>query len=515
MKEKSASSTKHTFLVMIFTFISRILGFVRQAVFAYIFGAGTISDVINLTFAVPNNLRKLMAEGGLSSAFIPVFNKNLVDDPSGKKTQHLFSRVFSFQLVVIIPLCVLCVLFARPLVSIVISEFKTSEEINLSSELFKWFIFYLPLISISAIIMGILNTHKIFSIPAVTPVLFSICVIFSLLFFYRYLGPYAMVLGVLLGGLAQIIFQLPQFIKENYRIRFNFNFFDNDFIQVIKRWLPVMTISSVFTITQVIALRFASGLPETGSVTYLTNAIVIFQLPYGLFFASVSTVLFPKMSKQFAMNDKSGLRDTLQYGIRFLLVLLIPSMAVLILLGNELIAVIYQAGNWQLHDTIKTGQVLLYYSTGLFSVAGFNFLTRFFYSSNNYRIPFIAAVIVGVIDVVLSLILKETVLRVSGLALANSIAFFVGIIFLLIFARKKAGGLNLKKIGITIIKISVSIVFLIAFLLLSGILFKEYWMEGRSLISLLILGGKGIAAAGMMIIIYRLLKVEMFRRKNE
>ncbi|MBN1648987.1 MAG: murein biosynthesis integral membrane protein MurJ [Spirochaetales bacterium] len=514
MSAKKASTTRHTFIVMLFTFISRILGFVRTAVIAYLFGANRISDVLNLTFNVPNNLRKLMAEGAFSSAFIPVFNQSLVQDPERKKTQGLVNKVITFQLVVLIPFCLLCIVCARLIIAKVITEFSNEEQIALSISLFRWFIFYLLFISLSAVVMGILNTHRNFAVPALTPILFSVCVIGSLLVFYKSFGVFSMVIGVLAGGIAQLIFQLPWLRKEGYKIRLDFTFRDSEFVSILKRWVPVLATSSVFTITQFVAQRFASGLEES-STTALLNSIVIFQLPYGLFFASVSTVLFPKMSRQFAENDYAGLRDTLQYGIRFLFALLLPSMIVLYFMGYELSSVLLQGGEFTLEASLLTGWALQGYTYGLFALGIFNFLQRFFYSANNYRIPFIGTLIVGSLDVVLSLILKETPLKVMGLSLANSISFFAGMIYLLVMARKKAGGLNIRKILISLAKIVVSCAVLALFFVLSDRLFTDYWFSGRTLKNLCILGLKGIAGTLIIYLFYRILKVEMFRRKNE
>lgn len=513
---KKSSSARNTFIVMIFTFISRILGFVRTALVNHYFGVTKIADAITLTFAVPNNLRKLMAEGALSSAFIPTFNKTLIDDPSRQKSRKLVNNVITFQLLVLVPVCLICVLFARQVVDIVISDFKDPAQIELSAKLLQWFIFYILFISVSAVIMGVLNTHKNFLIPAVTPVLFSICVISCLMLFYKTLGEYSMVLGVLLGGAAQLVFQLPWLKNEKYKIRLNFDFKNSGFKEILKNYIPVLATSSIFTITQVIANRFASGL-DVGSTTVLFNAIVIFQLPYGLFFASVTTVLFPKMSRFSAADNLKELRNTMQYGIRFLLVLLIPSMIILFFLGTEMAAVLYMSGKFTLENAVTTGAVLQGYTIGLFALGIFNFLQRFFFSKNNHKIPFVAAGIVGIIDIVLSIIfinIFENYGRVYGLALANSISFVVGMVFLLIIARKHVGGLNIKSIIITFLKISAAVIPLIGILVLSNYIFKDYWQSGRSFVNFLILGGKAVFSGGILFICYKLFKVEMFRRKK-
>lgn len=432
-------STRSTMLVSGLTMISRILGFVRIAVISAVFGAAGVADVINLTFNIPNNFRKLLAEGALSAAFIPVLSESIVhDDGSHGGPRRIVRNILSFQLILLVPLCLLCIVFARPLVSGVLAHFDEPWKEALSADLFRWFINYLLLISVSAALMGALNSHSRFFISAVTPVLFSLCVISSIVILHPLMGPYAMVVGVLVGGAAQILFQTPQFLKLGYDFKPDFKFHHPAFRRIMKQWLPVVVTSSVFTITQVVAFRFASALEE-GSTSALTYAVVFWQLPMGIFSASITTVLFPKMSRQDARGDREGLRESLQYGVRFMAVFLIPSAVFLTLFGTETISLALQRGKFTAENTYMTAKVLGAYSLGLFSVGVFNFSQRFFYAAKEYRIPFWVAFGTGALDIILSVILKETSLRVSGLALANSISFSLGAAVFLILARRRLG----------------------------------------------------------------------------
>ncbi len=439
LKKSSISA----FIVMGTTFLSRILGFLRTAVITYIFGASGTADVINLTFAIPNNLRKLMAEGALSAAFIPVLTETIDNDKKNDSniTQKVFSNLLGFQLIVIVPISILAIIFAKPLITNILTQFKNQQQIELAISLFRYFINYLLFISLSAVLMGLLNSLNHFFIPAITPILFSVSVLSSILFLHKIIGVYSMAVGVLLGGIAQIVFQYPKLNQLGYRLIPNFSFKNEYFLKIIKQWLPVVATSSLFTINQQIAFLFSSGLDQ-GSTSALVNALVFWQLPFGIFSASITTVLFPKMSRQSLINDLEGLRSTLNYGIRLLFSLLIPSAIVYIFFGKIIIATALQRGLFTAENTIMTHNVLKYYSLGLFSIGGFNFLQRFFYSQRKYYIPFITALFVCLIDIILSIILKETYLRVAGLALANSIAFTIGF-FVLLFLSKK----SLKKIN--------------------------------------------------------------------
>ena len=245
----SPSSSVLTVLVMACTLLSRLLGFARIAVIGAYFGASGIADVWNAVFTIPNNLRKLLAEGALSSAFIPSLSASLVEDSSGREARQVTRKVISLQLLILIPLVLLCAVFSRQVMGVLLA-FPEAEKMQLSVSLFRWVFAYLLFISISSVLMAVLNSHGIFVIPALTPVLFSICVIGATVLFYRWLGIYSMVVGVLSGGIAQILCQLPRFIKQGYDFKPDFDFKHERFQGVLKAWVPVLGSAAIFAITQ-------------------------------------------------------------------------------------------------------------------------------------------------------------------------------------------------------------------------------------------------------------------------
>jgi len=216
------------------------------------------------------------------------------------------------------------------------------------------------------------------------------------------------------------------------------------------------------------------------------------------------------MSKQAGKNDIEGLRGSIQYGLRFLIITLIPSAFILSILGKELISVAMFRGNFTLEATILTARILTAYSIGLISVGAFNFLQRFFYSIHNYRLPFLFAVTVAVIDIILSIWLKNTHLRVIGLALANTIAFTAGFILSIFVARKKVNGLNIKPILITLLKVMIATVITTVILFILKDVTGTWWRQGSTLFGFAILIVEGILALGIILGMYFLLKVDIF-----
>ncbi len=510
MKEESKSqSTAATVIVMTSTFVSRLLGFARTAVITAVFGATGKADIINVTFAVPNNLRKLLAEGALSSAFIPVLSEAIVHEGERReRSRKVVQNLIGFQLLVIIPICIVSIIFSEELIRFVLTQFDDPEQLAVSSSLFRYFITYLLFISVSAVFIGLLNSHRRFFIPAITPIIFSVAVILSILLLHRQLGVFSMAVGVILGGAGQVLFQYPLFRSLGYTIKPSFIFSNQDFRRIMRQWLPVLATSSVFALTQQVAFILASGL-ETGSASSLSYALVFWQLPFGIFSASITTVLFPKMSRQAAQEDTPGLRDSLQFGIRFLLVVLLPSALVLGTLGEEIISIALQRGKFYGEDTILTAQVLRGYIFGLFGVGAFNFLQRFFYAAKNYRLPFIVGASVSALDIALSITLKETPLRVVGLSVANSISFSIGFFVLIYIAHRFLRGLDVVDMLRTAGKVLLSSVPAYGVIWFSSRLTGSYWQGGSSVIGLGLLLLQLAAVSAVYLGCYKLLNVEM------
>ena len=511
MKEERSlrQSTFSTLVVMGTTFLSRILGFLRVAVIGAVFGGSGQADVLNLVFNIPNNLRKLLAEGALSSAFIPVLSGSLVRDPSGSKARLIVRNILTMQAIILLPLLLLLTLFAGPVVNTIL-DFPDPEKQALSVELFRFLIHYLLPISIAAVIMGTLNAHSRFFVPAVTPVLFSISVIASILMLHRQLGIFSMAVGVLIGGVLQVLFQVPHFLRLGYTFRPQLDRSNSDFRRILRQWLPVVAAASIFTINQQVAVFFASGL-EDGSGSAMTNALTFWQLPFGIFSASITTVLFPRMSRQWNSEDLDGLRRSVNYGLLYLFTLLLPAAVTLALLGPEIIAVALQRGAFAPQWTRLAARVLIGYTFGLFSVGAFTFLQRFFYACDDYRTPLWVAGVAVVLDIGLSIYLKETRLRVVGLALANSIAFSVGLILMIIAARNRLGYLGLRELLTKGVRVLLGTLPLAAYLWAHRVFFGEWWITGSSWANLGRLVLVGVPGLGILLISYYLLAVDVVR----
>jgi putative peptidoglycan lipid II flippase len=510
LKETKIQKTGITSIIVLFcTLTTRIFGLVRNAIINAIFGGAGHADVWHLVFMIPNNFRKLFAEGALSSAFIPVLSSSLVQDPGGESARKISRNIISFQLVILVPLVGVSLVFARPIIN-VLALFSDPEKVELSIHLFRFIFPYILFVSISAAIMGVLNANNIFVPPALTPLLFSIAVIFSIIMFHKDLGIFAMAPGIIAGGIVQILFQLPWFFKERYDLRPDFSFRNDDFRQILKLWLPILAASSIFTINQQIAMVFASSL-ENGSTTAVANALVFFQLPFGMITASITTVLFPRMSRQAAVDDKGGLLASFSYGINFILIFLVPASLGYVFLGKQIIALIFERGNFAPLHTEMAYRVLCGYSFGLFGLGAFMFCQRFFYSLKNFKTPLIVSIIVVIVDVLLSLWLKETPLRVMGLAVANSAAFSMGLVVMLFLVHRELGRINGRVILKNMIRVGASMLTMTGGLLVFLWLTDHLWTPGSSFINGVLILTAVFIAAVIVCCMYYVTGIKLFK----
>ncbi|OQX29829.1 MAG: murein biosynthesis integral membrane protein MurJ [Spirochaeta sp. LUC14_002_19_P3] len=507
-----------TMMVMGCTLISRILGFVRTAVIGALFGAGGVADVINLVFSIPNNLRKLLAEGALSTAFIPELSKQLVDDPSRKSAIQLVKSILGLQLIIILPILAVSTFYSAQAVKI-FENFADPAKNELSAVLFRWTMPYLLFISINAIMMAVHNTHGRFFIPAVTPIVFSLCVIGSLVVGNAAWGAKAIAYGVLAGGLAQVLVQYPSYRKLRYRLIPSLNFSNDSFKGVMGKWAPMLLTSSLFAVNTQIAMLLASFLPDK-SASAISYAIVFYQLPFGIFSASITTVLYPKMSRQAVYKETDSLKSSLGFGYRNLWALLIPSAMVMMVLGEPIIAVAFQRGAFSRPDTILTARVLFAYSIGMPFVGLFNLTQRAFYALGEVRKPFICALLTVAADIILSLVFIFSFGGDSeSLAWANSLAFIFGAVLQYLLIRHAVGFSLIGTTGLTFLKtLAANAIGLLAIHGAFRIMGTQWWHGGSSWTALFTLITVFLTSALIILGMYILMRVEvvsiLFKRKQ-
>ncbi len=462
------------------TFVSRILGFVRDMVFALYFGASGTSDTFFAAFRIPNLLRELFAEGSMSAAFIPVLTEYRRKQGE-EEARELVKITFSFIVIAVGVLCLLGIIFAPELVTVIAPGFlKSPKEFSLTVLLTRIMFPFLLFVSLAALAMGALNTKKVFFVPALAPAMLNICLIISIVFFAsRAERPIVVAaIGVLVGGLMQFAFQLPLFFKKGYRLGFRPHFRHPGLRRMAILLVPATLALAVNQINILVANILASYLPS-GSITYLYYSMRLIQFPIGIFGVAMGMAVLPTLSEHAVRGDTERLREDFSFALRMLFFISVPSMAALIALREPIVNLLFQRGSFDYAATKGTSEALLFYSFGIWSIVGNRVMTSSFYAMQDTRTPVKIATAGMVSNILFSLVLMGP-LKHAGLALANALASWVNFSLLSYFLRKKLKRVDARKIVKSFVRIvAASLVMGVAGrLLLHGDLWEK---SGRSL----------------------------------
>lgn len=401
------------------TAVSRVLGLVRDIVIAHLFGASRAYDAYLIAFMIPHMLRRLLAEGALSSAFVPLFTERLSKEgPQG--AARFANNVLTTALLLFPIFCVLGMLLA-PLYVPFLADGFSREQQALTIQLTQITFPFIGLVGLAAIMMGVLNSYEKFFAPAFAPVLFNFGFIIATVGLMSLFAEpvYALAVGVIVGGLAQLLFQVP-YLRGKWRYRFALNWRDENLKRLGTLMLPATIGLAIFQVNVIVDNKLASHLAE-GSVSALQYAVRLFQLPLGVFAVSVANAILPRLSTQAALRDFPALAQTLRSSLRLTAFILLPAIAGLGAIAEPVIKLLFEHGQFTAADTQRTVYALLWYLPGLLGYALVYLLTRAFYALQDTRTP----VVVGAIAVAFNVILDYALvgpLGVGGLALATSLA---------------------------------------------------------------------------------------------
>lgn len=489
------------------TFISRILGFIRDMVVANGFGASAAADAFYVAYRIPNLLREMLAEGSISAAFIPVFTEYLTNR-SREEAARLANASFTIILIILSGISVIGIIFTPTIVALIAPGFegeagKAYLTIIMTRIMFPFLLF----IGIAAQAMGVLNSLRSFAAPALAPALSNIVIIVSTLFLSPMLDKpiLGVAIGTLVGGIVQFLYQLPDMKRNGFAPRLFFDPFHPGVKRIALLILPVMLGLSVSQINILVNTILASYLPD-GSVTYLYYGMRLIQFPLGMFGVAIATAILPTMSAQVARGEIGEMRETLSFGMRLVLFITFPAIAGLIFFRVPIIHLLFQHGEFSYKATMGTATALLYYSLGLWAFAGVRIAVPAFYSMQDTTTPVKVAVLSLAVNIALNIILI-TPLGHGGLALASSISSGLNLLFLLWILKGKIGRID----GRNIARSSLKALFASSIIVLLGIVisYNGIWaLKGLWVYKSLLLGaGMGLSIAGY-IIIHTFLKTE-------
>ncbi len=424
------------------TMLSRIMGMVRDMVVSRLFGAGMATDAFFAAFQIPNMLRRFFAEGALTSAFVPTFSETLTKEGE-ERARELANICFTMLTILVAGITLIGIICSPLIVRLMFPGFTAVPgKFELTVLLNRLMFPYLFFISLVALCMGILNTLRHFFTPAISTVFLNITMILSALLlrpFFHY-PITALAVGVLLGGVIQLLLQLPVLWKKGYPIRPCFRFSDPKVRRIAMLMLPATLGVGVYYLNITVGNILASLLPQ-GSVSYLYYAQRLFEFPQGVFTVSVAQAVLPTMSRQAAEQDLAGMKDSLNYGIRLTLFVTIPALVGLIICSKPLMSLLFMGGQFDYNMARQSALALVYYSFGLACVALVRVLAPAFYAMKDTRTPVLTALVAFLLNLGFSLWLMGP-LQHGGLALASSLAATGNMLLLFWFLHNKIGSLG-------------------------------------------------------------------------
>ncbi|WP_428262350.1 murein biosynthesis integral membrane protein MurJ [Haliangium sp.] len=379
------------------TMLSRVLGLVREQLFAALLGASAFADAFNVAFRIPNLLRDLFAEGALAQAFVPTFKASLKRD--GKAAAFALANRVAGTLLVVIGLIVIAgVLTAPGIVSVMAGDFaEIPGKLGLTVTLTRIMMPFLAIVSMSAVAMGMLNAQDRFAAPALAPACFNVMSILVGLGLHLSgaSGPSVAIgwaIGAVLGGLAQIGIQLPGLLRAGFRpfLRPDLLLRDPGVRRVALLMAPAVGGLAAVQLNIFINTMFASS--EDGAVSWLNYAFRFLQLPIGVFGVAIATVSTTRYADAAADGDRPAMAEHLREGLRLVLFLTVPATAGLLLLGEPIIRLIFERGQFTASDTQSTTAALELFVVGLCAYAAVKVVAPAFYAVNRARIPVLASI---------------------------------------------------------------------------------------------------------------------------
>ena len=419
------------------TLLSRLFGYLRDNLLAHVLGASRSADAFIIAFRIPNLFRRLVGEGAFTAAFIPTLSDYM--KPENRKDLWGFAAtIFWTMACVLMVMTALGVIFSPALVKVLAYGFAEIEsKWDLTVSLNRLMFPYLVFIALAALVQGILNVNGSFAVPAFTPVLLNLSMIAAAVL----LAPlfeepaYAFAWGVLLGGLLQLSFQLPFAFRLGMRLPFRVSFRDPGVRQVGRLMLPGLFGMGITQITLLVDSFFASRLRE-GSVSALYYSGRVNELALGSFAIAVSTVILPTLSRQAAAGRIEEMRRTLLYGLRVVAFITLPAAVGLIVLGEPIIAVLFERGRFSAADTEFTARALTFYAVGLLPFGAVKILAPAYYSQKDMRTPALLAAWTLAAHIVLVSTLSAFMAH-RGIALADSLSASLNMALLMgVFARR-------------------------------------------------------------------------------
>jgi putative peptidoglycan lipid II flippase len=465
-KRGRSSVARNAGIVSLAVMASRVLGLVRDQVFAIFFGAGLYYDAFLTAFRIPNLLRDLFAEGALSAAFVTTFSQVLATKGEAEAIR-LSNRVATLMILVITAISFVAWWYAPAIVHMLAPGFyDVPGKAELTIQLTRIMIPFLLLVALAAQAMGILNARGRFGIPALASAFFNVGSIVGGLLLGFVVGPAiglgaieGMAYGTLIGGFLQFAVQWPSLARTGFSYRPMISINDPGVRQIFSLMGPAIIGTAAVQVNVFVNTNFASSIidPATGAVangpvSWLSYAFRFMQFPIGVFGVAIATAALPPLSRSSAQTDYIEFRRTLVHSLALVFLLCVPSAVGLAVLGRPIVALIFEHGKFTAFDTLQTGNALAAYSVGLAGYAAIKVLSPAFYALGDARTPMLISLGSIAVNYVMNSLLVGLFGHV-GLAFSTSTVALVNFLLLVLLIRRRIGGLEGSRLGMTLLKI--------------------------------------------------------------
>ncbi len=476
---------------MIATILSKVLGFGREVVLSYVYGASGITDAYLISQTIPTVIFSFIS-AGIATAYIPLYNR--VSRGQGKvKANEFTSNLANFLLLFASIIVGIVLMFTQPIVTLFASGF-VGETLELAVRFTRISVFGIYFTALLSIFAGYLRIHSNYIIPALVGLPMNLIIIASL-FLSTTTNVYVVAIGSVLATASQLLLLIPFVRKTGYRYQAVLNVKDEHIKMMLIIGLPVIMGTSVNEINVLVNRTLASGI-AVGGISALNYANRLNGFVQGLFVASITAVMYPMISKMAADGNMKGLKASIAEAISTINLLVIPAAIGVMIFPKEIVTFLFGRGAFTSEAIEMTAKALLYYSIGMIAFGLRDILSRAFYALQDTKTPMINATIAVVLNIILNITLSRY-MGIGGLALATSIAGIVSALLMFITLRKKIGGFGLKEISISFVKISTASILMGVLALWSF----NFWGQALSQNLALILA-IGVAVVSYAVLIY-------------
>jgi putative peptidoglycan lipid II flippase len=513
-------NTKAAGIIGLAVMCSRLLGLLREQIFAALFGGGLAMDAFTAAFRIPNLLRDLFAEGALSMAFVTTFSKTIARG-SDEDAWRLANKVATMTASVLGVLCIFGMVFSPELVALLAPGFDP-DKAALTAHLTRIMFPFILLVSLAALVMGMLNAKNRFGVPAMASSFFNIGSIVGgvLLGFWidPHFGPRALIglaFATLIGGGLQLAVQLPSLARLGYRFRPDIHWRDPGIKAILLLMGPAVIAASTTQINVLVNSMFASTLGD-GAIFWLAIAFRLMQLPLGLFGVALGTVTLPLLSRLVVGGKTQEFRSELARALRWGLLLTLPSMAGLMLLAEPIISVVYQHGKFNAEQAAQAAGALRFYAIGIGGYAALKVLVNAFYALDRRKTPMLVSFVAVGLNLILNWIFT---FRLGwghrGLAFSTGCVATFNFLLLYFLMQSQLKGLESRRLLSMLARLALAIVPLVAVCVASSHWLLADWQHQALLPKIAALLVTVIAGAGLFAASGILLHIEELKELRD